>query len=76
MLLRIYKATTVVLPVLLVLLPFIFRRNIIFAMSATVVIIFLLILIAFQVQRLQMLVRTIGKLDELHEPEVRLRIPL
>ncbi len=64
-LLKFYKAMTFVLLVPLILLPFIFRRNIIFATSATVLITFLLILIAFQVQRLQVLMRALDKLDEL-----------
>jgi CRP-like cAMP-binding protein len=44
-----------------------FRRHIIFATSATTVVALMLILIAFQVQRLRMLTRTISKLDELLE---------
>jgi hypothetical protein len=66
-LLRVYKVTSLVLLVPLILLPFIFRRNIIFATSATVGITFLLLFIALHVQRLQMLARTIGKLNELLE---------
>jgi len=50
---------------LLALMPFIFRHNIIFATSATTVITLVLIPIAFQVQQLRMLARTITKLDEL-----------
>jgi hypothetical protein len=46
-------------------MPFIYRHNIIFATFATTVITLVLILIAFQVQRLRMLTRTITKLDEL-----------
>ena len=56
-----------VLLVLLALMPLIFRRHIIFATSATTVITLVLILIAFQVQRLRLLVRTISKLEELLE---------
>jgi low affinity Fe/Cu permease len=52
---------------LLALMPFIFWRNIIFATSATMVVTLVLILIAFQVQRLRMLARMIAKLDELLE---------
>jgi hypothetical protein len=52
---------------LLALMPFIYRHNIIFATLATTVITLVLILIAFQVQRLRMLARTITKLDELLE---------
>ncbi len=51
----------------LALMPLIYRQNIIFATSATVIVTLVLILIAFQVQRLRMLVRTIAKLDELLE---------
>ncbi len=53
--------------VLLALMPLIFRRHIIFVTSATTVVTLMLILIAFHVQRLQLLVRTIAKLDELLE---------
>jgi hypothetical protein len=66
-LLRVYKVTSLVLLVPLILLPFIFRRNIIFATSATVAITFLLLFTPLHVQRLQMLARTIGKLNELLE---------
>jgi low affinity Fe/Cu permease len=66
-LLRIYRVTTVVLIILVALMPVIYRRNIIFATSATVVFTLVLILIAFQTQRLRMLARTIAKLDELLE---------
>ena len=52
---------------LLALMPLLFWRNIIFATSATTVVALVLILIAFQVQKLQLLVRTIAKLDELLE---------
>ena len=48
-------------------MPLLFWRNIIFATSATTVVALVLILIAFQVQKLQLLVRTIAKLDELLE---------
>jgi hypothetical protein len=65
--LRIYWITSVVLIALLALLPFIFRHNIIFATSATTVVTLVLILIAFQAQRLWLLARTISKLDELLE---------
>ena len=65
--LRIYRITSVVLLALLALMPLIFWRHIIFATSATTVITLVLILIAFQVQRLRMLTRTIAKLDELLE---------
>jgi O-antigen/teichoic acid export membrane protein len=56
-----------VLIALLALMPLIYRHNIIFATSATVVVTLVLILIAFHVQRLRMLARTIAKLDELLE---------
>jgi hypothetical protein len=65
--LRIYRITSVVLLALLALMPLIFRRNIIFATSATTIVTLVLILIAFQTQRLRMLARTIVKLDELLE---------
>lgn len=65
--LKIYGIASVVLLLLLALMPLIFRRHIIFATSATTVVTLVLILIAFQVQRLQMLARTIAKLDELLE---------
>ena len=65
--LRIYRITSVVLVGLLVLMPLIYRRNIIFATFATTVVTLVLILIAFQTQRLRMLARTIAKLDELLE---------
>jgi hypothetical protein len=61
--LRIYRVTTFVLLAALALMPFIFRSNIMFATSGTTVITLVLILIAFQVQRLRMLARTIAKLD-------------
>ncbi len=67
MILRIYRITSAVLIGLLALMPFIFRSNIIFATSATTVVTLVLILTAFQVQRLHMLTRTIAKLDELLE---------
>lgn len=65
--LRIYRITSVVLLALLALMPLIFRRHIIFATSATTALTLVLILIAFQTQRLRMLARTIAKLDELLE---------
>jgi hypothetical protein len=65
--LKIYRIASVVLLVFLALMPLIFRRHIIFATSATTVITLVLILIAFHVQRLRLLVRTISKLDELLE---------
>ncbi len=65
MVLRIYRITSVVLLALLALMPLIFRQHIIFATSATTVVTLVLILIAFQVQRLRMLTRAIAKLDEL-----------
>jgi hypothetical protein len=65
--LRIYRITSVVLLALLALMPLIYRRHIIFATSATTALTLILILIAFQVQRLRMLGRTIAKLDELLE---------
>jgi hypothetical protein len=65
--LRIYRITSVVLFALVALLPLLFRRHIIFATFATMVVTFVLILIAFQTQRLRMLGRTIAKLDELLE---------
>ena len=48
-------------------MPLIYWRDLIFATSATTVITLVLILIAFQVQRLRMLTRTVAKLDELLE---------
>jgi len=65
MMLRIYRITSVVLLALLALMPLLFRRHIIFATSATVVLTLVLMLIAFQVQRLRMLARMIAKLDDL-----------
>lgn len=62
---RICRITSVVLLALLALMPLIFRRHIIFATLATTVVTLVLILIAFQTQRLRMLARTIVKLDEL-----------
>lgn len=67
MVLRIYRITSVVLLALLALMPLIFRQHIIFATYATTVGTLVLILIAFQTLRLQMLARTIAKLDELLE---------
>ena len=61
----IYRGICVVLLVVLALIPLIYRRHVVFATSATMVISLVLILIAFQVQRLRMLARTIAKLDEL-----------
>lgn len=63
--LRIYRITCVVLLVLLALMPLIYRRHIIFATAASTLLTLALILIAFQVQRLHILARTIAKLDEL-----------
>jgi low affinity Fe/Cu permease len=57
----------VILLVMLALLPLSNGRHIVFATSATAVITLVLILIAFQVQKLQPLLRTIAKLDELLE---------
>jgi len=65
--LRIYRVACVVLLVLLALMPLIYQRHIIFATSATVVVTLMLILIAFQAQRLRMLADAIAKLDELLE---------
>lgn len=65
--LRIYKVTSVLLLVVIALLPLIYRSHIIFATCATTVVTLVLILIAFQTQRLRMLARTIAKLDELLE---------
>jgi low affinity Fe/Cu permease len=65
--LRIYRITTVVLLLVLALMPLMFRRHIIFATSATTVVTLVLILIAFHVQRLQLLARMIAKLDQLLE---------
>jgi low affinity Fe/Cu permease len=65
--LRIYRMTSVVLLALLALMPLLFWRHIIFATFATTVITLVLIVIAFQVQRLRMLARTNAKLDELLE---------
>jgi Flp pilus assembly protein TadB len=67
MVLRIYRITSAVLIGLLALVPFIYRHNIIFATFATIVVTLVLIVIAFQTQRLRMLARTITKLDELLE---------
>ena len=67
MMLRIYRITSIVLLALLALMPLLFRHNIIFATFATTVVTLVLILIAFQTQRLRMLARTIAKLDELLE---------
>jgi hypothetical protein len=64
-LLKIYRITSAVLIVLLALMPLIFRHNIVFVTSATSVVTLVLILIAFQVQRLRLLVHMIAKLDEL-----------
>jgi low affinity Fe/Cu permease len=65
--LQIYRITSIVLLALLALMPLIYRRNIIFAILATTAVTLVLILIAFQTQRLRMLARTIAKLDELLE---------
>jgi hypothetical protein len=65
--LRIYRITSAVLLVVLAVLLLIFRHNVVFATSATTLVTLVLILIAFQVQRLRLLVRTITKLDELLE---------
>jgi membrane protein implicated in regulation of membrane protease activity len=65
--LGIYRITSVVLLALLALMPLLFWHNIIFATFATAVVILVLILTAFQIQRLRMLARTIAKLDELLE---------
>lgn len=67
--LKTYRIACIVLLVLLALMPLIFRRHIIFATCATTVIALVLMLIAFQVQKLQLLVRTITKLDELLREE-------
>lgn len=67
LILRILRITSAVLIVLLALMLLIYRRHIIFATIATTVLMLVLILIAFQVQRLRMLGRTIAKLDELLE---------
>ena len=67
MILRIYRIAGVVFLVFLALMPLIFRRHIIFATSATAVVTLVLILMAFQTQRLRMLARAISKLDELLE---------
>lgn len=50
---------------LLALMPLIFWRNTLFATCAMVVLTLVLMLIAFQLQRLRMLARTIAKLDQL-----------
>lgn len=63
--LKIYRITSGALIVLLAATALIFRGNIVFATFATTVGTVLLILIAFQVQKLQLLVRTLAKLDEL-----------
>jgi low affinity Fe/Cu permease len=65
--LRIYRITSLVLIAALALMPLIYRHHIIFATSATMVVTLVLILIAFQVQRLRMLARMTAKLDELLE---------
>jgi hypothetical protein len=67
MILRIYRITSVVLLALLGLMPLLFWRHIIFATFATTALTLVVILIAFQVQRLWMLARTNAKLDELLE---------
>jgi hypothetical protein len=66
-LLRIYRVTTFVLLAALAVMPLIYWRNIVFATSATVVVTLVLMLIAFQVQRLRLLAGAIAKLDELLE---------
>jgi low affinity Fe/Cu permease len=48
-------------------MPLLFWRHIIFATFATTAVMLVLILIAFQTQRLRMLARTNAKLDELLE---------
>ena len=48
-------------------MPLIYRRDTILGTLATVVVAFVLIIIAFHVQRLHMLAGTIAKLDELLE---------
>jgi len=65
--LRIYRITSLVLIAALASMPLIYRHHIIFATSATTVVTLVLILIAFQAQRLRMLARSIAKLDELLE---------
>ncbi len=67
MVLRIYRTTSVVLLALLALMPLLFWHDIIFATFVTTVITLILILIAFQTQRLRMLAHTLAKLDELLE---------
>jgi hypothetical protein len=64
-LLKIYRVATVGLFALLAAMPWIFRGNVIFATIATAVIAVFLTMIAFQVQRLHLLERTIAKLDQL-----------
>jgi low affinity Fe/Cu permease len=65
--LKIYRIASAVLLLPLALMPLIYRHHIIFATSATTVVTLVLILIAFQVQRLRTLARAISKLDELLE---------
>ena len=48
-------------------MPFVFRGKIIFATFATAVVTIILIVIAFQVQRLRMLESAVNKLDQLLE---------
>ncbi len=62
--LRVYRISGAVLIALLALLPLLFWRHIIFATSATTVVTLALILIAFQVQRLQLQARTFSRHDE------------
>ena len=67
--LKTYKIACVVLLIFLALMPLIFWRHIIFATFATTVIALVLIVIAFQVQKLHLLVRTVTKLDDLLREE-------
>jgi hypothetical protein len=55
--LRLYRLTSIALLVVLALMPLIFRHNIIFATFATTVTALVLMLIAFRVQKLQLLLR-------------------
>jgi hypothetical protein len=64
-LLKIYRIATAGLLALLAVMPWIFRANVIFATVATAVIAAFLTMIAFQVQRLHLLERTVAKLDQL-----------
>lgn len=63
--LLIYRLTCIVLLVLIALMSLIYRRHNHFAKSTTTVLTPVLIVIAFQVQRLRMLAHAAAKLEEL-----------